>query len=195
MAETQPTVEQSPVLQALVTAKSNFGPILKNRTNPFHKSRYADLDSINKAVDAPLLEQGLVITNRLERIDGKLYLVSRLLHTSGKFDETWQQSTCPIADTNKSQELGSSITYATRYNKTALLGVVADEDDDGNSSTVISSGQVSNLVSVAKKYGWDNDEVKALIKTYGFSSASELSLGAYTQIKSELESRVVSKDK
>jgi hypothetical protein len=185
----------SPVLSALIKAKSSFGAIVKDRTNPFHKSKYATLDSINKAVDGALLENGLVTVHRLERCeDGKLYVTSRLLHESGEFDSSWQQSTCPVADTTKSQELGSAITYARRYNKIALLDVVADEDDDGNASTVITSPQQNNLVSLATRHGWSNAEVKELIQGYGFKSSSDLSLSAYQQICEELQKRSKSED-
>lgn len=194
MVETTLVQGSSPAIAALIKAKANFGAIEKDRTNPFHKSKYATLDSINKAVDGPLLEQGLVVVHRIEQIEGAMFVVSRLLHESGEFDPSWQMSTCPIPNTTDSQKLGSAITYARRYNKLQLLDIVADEDDDGNASTKITTPQRSNLASLAKKYKWSNDEVKELIAGYGFKSSADLSMSAYASICEELKNKVVEKE-
>jgi hypothetical protein len=190
--ETPEPLNLSPVIVALLKAKSSFGAIEKDRVNPFHKSKYATLDSINKAVDGPLIENGLCIVNRVANTDKGTFVVSRLVHVSGEFDETWQESTCPLPDTVDSQKLGSAITYARRYNKLALLDIVADEDDDGNASTKITQPQVNTLIALASKYKWDNEEVRTLIQSQGFNSSADLSLSAYSAICEEIKSRPIS---
>jgi hypothetical protein len=175
------------VVEALIKAKTNFGPIVKDRLNPFHKSRYATLDSVNKAVDGPLMENGFIVSHHLGVRFGKLYLVSRLIHVSGEFDLDWQESICPIPDGLEPQKMGSAITYARRYNKLQLLDLVADEDDDGNASTTITKPQVQTLIGLAKTNGWSNEEVKELIQGLGFTEASSLTLSAYLSISEQLQ--------
>lgn len=181
----------NPVIAALLKAKENFGPLTKDANNPFHKSKYASLDSVNKAVDAALMESGLCVTNNLLTEDGKTFVVSRLLHTSGEFDPTWQESRCPLLNASDSQKLGSAITYARRYNKVALLDLVADEDDDGNASTRITAPQKTRLKTLMSKHGWSIDEITKIIKAKGFVNSAELTLTAYKEVCEELESRQV----
>jgi hypothetical protein len=60
-------------------------------------------------------------------------LRTTLLHKSGQ----WIASEVPLMVGEKStmQTLGSAITYARRYGLAAMVGVVADEDDDGNAAS------------------------------------------------------------
>lgn len=182
-------IQNNPVIESLVKAKSNFGSIEKDAYNPFHKSKYSSLDAINKAVDSAMLEQGLTIIQGLKVEDGKSYLVARLVHVSGLYDPTIQESTYELPHTKKPQEMGSAMTYGRRYNKCALLGIVADADDDGNASTTISDPQYKRLIAIAKKNEWNNDDVKKLIQNYGFTSGTELTLTAYQEICETLESK------
>jgi ERF superfamily len=182
----------NPVIVALLKAKASFGAIVKDRVNPFHKSKYATLDSVNKAVDSALIDNGLCVVNRISATENGTFVISHLVHISGEFDAAWQESVCPLPDTLDSQKLGAAITYARRYNKLALLDIVADEDDDGNASTKITQPQVATLVALAKKHKWDNDEVKTLIQSQGFSQAADLSLSAYQSVCEEIKSRPIS---
>lgn len=187
-----PEIYSNPVISALLKAKASFGAIVKDRVNPFHKSKYATLDSVNKAVDGALIENGLCVVSRIASTEQGTFVISHLVHTSGEFDPAWQESMCPLPDTLDSQKLGSAITYARRYNKLALLDIVADEDDDGNASTKITQPQVSTLIALAGKHKWGNDEVKQLIQAQGFGQAADLSLSAYQSICEEIKSRPIS---
>ena len=46
----------------LLKARSQFLPVLKTKTNPYHKSHYADLNDFLTAVSGALAENGLAIT-------------------------------------------------------------------------------------------------------------------------------------
>ena len=70
-----------------------------------------------------------------ETIEGKLYLITMLAHTSGQ----WMKSVYPIISKDQtSQSIGSAVTYAKRYSLCAMVGIVTDEenkkDDDGESA-------------------------------------------------------------
>jgi hypothetical protein len=89
---------------------------------------YADLASILEAIRKPLAENGLSIIQPICPADPEhVWLVTRLIHSSGQ----WIESAYPVDVYERPQEMGSAITYARRYALTALLGIAAEEDDDG----------------------------------------------------------------
>lgn len=105
---------------------------VKTRAGGEYTFSYADLEAIWGAIRQPLSEQGLSVTQLMAYQEGKPYLVTTLLHTSGE----WLRSEYAIAPTeNGPQAFGSAISYARRYSLTALVGVVSDEDDDGNAAS------------------------------------------------------------
>jgi len=61
-------------------------------------------------------------------------LVTRLIHSTG---EWFEDGGVPLACENKSnpQKMGSAITYARRYGLCSMLGIVGEEDDDGQRAT------------------------------------------------------------
>lgn len=94
-----------------------------------YRYNYADLGSVWEAIRAPLAENGLSVAQFPETTDtGNVVVETILMHTSGQ----WLSSalvTRPRDDTP--QSIGSAITYLRRYALSAMVGVVADEDDDG----------------------------------------------------------------
>ena len=112
---------------ALAKAQSTMKPAPFNRTN-FFKQRYADLNSIIEAAREPLSANGLCVIQQLQPSEGGMMIIARLLHTSGQ----WMASYYMLpAVTMKAQDFGSHLTYARRYSYAALVGMSADEDDDG----------------------------------------------------------------
>lgn len=134
MAEPTPTIDAivtSPTIAALAaalaTAQGAMHPALKDSANPFYKSKYADLASIDHVVRAPLAAAGLAIFSAPVSAEaGRLTLVTRLMHGSGE----WMQwaITVGLKDAGP-QALGSAITYLRRYTISAALNVVTDDDD------------------------------------------------------------------
>lgn len=110
---------------ALNKAQSDFMVAKKDAKNPFFKSKYATLNSVYEAVAPALLSNGFTI---IQPIVGDS-VETTLIHASGQFIT----SSCPIvcAKQNDPQAMGSAITYARRYSLASLLGVMTDEDDDG----------------------------------------------------------------
>ncbi len=94
------------------------------------KFTYADLDSVLKAVRPLLAEQGLSFT-QIPMTDGnRVGVQTIIMHSSGQYIES-EPFLIP-AKQQDAQGYGSCMTYAKRYTLSALLGVSADEDDDGN---------------------------------------------------------------
>jgi hypothetical protein len=88
---------------------------------------YADLPAVIEAYRKPLAENGLALTQTLRVQDGHMILVSTLLHTTGQ----WLSSEYALLNYSKPQEQGSAISYARRYSASAMLGIAAEDDDDG----------------------------------------------------------------
>ena len=120
---------------ALSKAQATMPPAKMNATNPFLKSRYADLGSIAEAAKKPLADNGLAYVQMVSAPDSDLMtveLTTMLMHESGE----WLQATMAMPFQEErgkslSQAVGSVITYARRYALAAMLGIVADEDMDG----------------------------------------------------------------
>lgn len=129
-------MERSEEIRDIAMALSKFQgevpTVLKASTNPFFKSKYADLSIIMETVKEYLSKNGLSITQTLEPSE-KVRLATTLIHTSGQ----WISSTIELLPKDVTpQAYGSAITYARRYALSALIGVVSDEDDDGNAASM-----------------------------------------------------------
>jgi hypothetical protein len=111
---------------ALVAAYKTIGGVVKGAANPFFKSKYADLTSIIELVKAPLEAQGIIVLQPIKvGEDGKAFLETRLLHSSGEFISSFM----PLDVSGKEQALGSRISYFRRYQLQSLLSIPAIDDD------------------------------------------------------------------
>lgn len=91
-----------------------------------YKFKYAPLDTIIAAVRGPLSANGLAVTQLLDGGD----LVTMLLHDSGA--SLAGRVVLPTGEAI--QQFGSAVTYLRRYALQAMLGIAAEEDDDGNAA-------------------------------------------------------------
>jgi len=115
---------------ALALAAADIRPAIKDANNPAFNSKYADLGAVFDAAKPALTKHGLAVVQMPEHSDDALlHLTTRVMHKSGQ----WVEGTMsiPVGKVN-AHGYGSAITYARRYAFSAALGIVADEDDDGN---------------------------------------------------------------
>lgn len=116
--------------EAIAAAQAKLKPALKDSVNPHFRSGYASLQSVWDSARPVLEANGLSVIQTFNQSDGDLmHINTTLLHKSGEYivgtlSMKPQQST--------PQGIGSAITYARRYSLAAVLGIVVDEDDDGN---------------------------------------------------------------
>jgi len=121
---------------ALSLAQKEMPKVTFNATNPFYKSKYADLGAIIETSKPVLAKYGLSISQLVtggETPLGKhvVGINTMLIHKSGE----WINNiiTLPVdTDKNAAQEAGKTITYLRRYALSAILNMYADEDNDGN---------------------------------------------------------------
>lgn len=128
---TLPIAPLGKLLPALLAAKREMGPLIRNSINPFHKNRYADLEAVVAVSEAPLGLHGLVVVQTTDVQERGVGLVTRLYHESGEYLESWYPLK-PKSD--DPQGLAAALTYARRYALMALLGL-APEDDDGETAS------------------------------------------------------------
>ena len=137
---------------ALVKAQGQMKNATQNKTNPHFKRKYADLSAIRDAVVPVLNSHGIAV---VQGLDG-LLVWTRLMHGANQ----WIESSMTIPN-GKMQELGSAITYARRYTLSAICGIAADEDDDGNAAQAIEPEDngyldwICALEETAEKLGLD----------------------------------------
>lgn len=120
--------------ESLCKAQGSMKTVPKKKENPFFRSSYADLAAVWDAIRKPLTDNGLSVVQTTAELPGnKWVLTSILLHVSGEFISF----DYPLYSMKQdSQGMGSAMTYARRYSIMALVGAVAeDEDDDGNAAS------------------------------------------------------------
>lgn len=118
------------LVEALAAFQADLPRVELDAVNPHFKSKYASLGSVTKAVLPKLTEHGFAFTVGSFVDNGLLVLDAHLVHESGES----RSAQFPITETNP-QKVGSSISYYRRYALSALTGIVADEDDDGNAAS------------------------------------------------------------
>lgn len=138
-------MSQSELINELATALSKaqgeMQAAIKDKINPFFKSSYADLGSVWDAARPVLSKYGLCVMQTTEILSDRnqIVMVTTLAHTSGQ----WVKSYLPLNPSkNDSQGVGAAITYLRRYSLSAIVGVVCDDDDDGE--TAVGRGKQSN---------------------------------------------------
>jgi hypothetical protein len=119
------------IAQALCKAQAEMLPLIKDSSNPFFKSKYADLQAVTAACYPALQANGIAVIQSNLREDGALVVLTRLLHASAQ----WIETTCVVpAKAQDAQAYGSAYTYGRRYGLQAAVGL-APEDDDGHAAT------------------------------------------------------------
>ena len=197
---------------ALSKAQAKITGALMDSSNPFFKSKYADLASVMDAIRIPFAENELAVTQLIEEKEGKHFLITMLMHSSGEF----VRSSYPlvIKDLNNPQSIGSTVTYARRYNLAAVAGV-AQIDDDGEAAnnrihekpaekekkvlvnhapvtkSEISDEQLKHLVALVSKSKLSNDQIGQMIKLrFKKNSSRELNLHEYDELISTIEASI-----
>jgi len=120
---------------ALSKAQGQIKPAKMDKVG-YHKNKYASLGSIWDVCRKPLADNGLsIVQSPISPLGDPdtVGLTTTLLHLSGQsMTDTLYLRMADDRNKNSVQVAGSNITYMRRYALSAMLGIVADEDNDGN---------------------------------------------------------------
>lgn len=122
--------EVGELAKALINVQRQLQPATKDANNPFTKSRYATLNSVMDSCREALLSNGIWLCQYpVPAEPGCLGLVTKLTHAeSGQWQSSLAVVPLPKVDP---QGVGISMTYTRRYALSAMLGIVTEEDTDG----------------------------------------------------------------
>lgn len=114
---------------ALAKAQGQIEGAKKSSSNPFFKSKYADLAECWNTCREALTANEISVIQMPEEINenGRLNITTMLAHSSGQYISSTLTMTVTKLDP---QAIGSTITYGRRYALAAMVGL-AQEDDDG----------------------------------------------------------------
>ena len=166
------------IATALLKAQTEMSNPKKDATNPFFKSKYADLNAVREAVIPILNNNGIVVLQPIKNIEGKNFVCTMLLHETGEMIESFTEIV--YNKTNDAQAQGSGITYARRYGLQSFVCVGAD-DDDGNKASAPVDPNIAKLKACKTL-----DELSKVFKSIANPSKEITSLTV--ELKSKLSS-------
>jgi len=129
--------ETDSLYTALLAVQGELPHLQRTKINPAFRSKYVPLEELHEEVLPILNQHGLVwitqpVLGGTEEADQPC-LHYRLLHAATGDEIEGLMSL--MIDKQNPQGQGSAITYARRYSLMAVLGLVADDDDDGNKAS------------------------------------------------------------
>lgn len=124
----------SPDLKDLFAAQSKALGALRNapRTSKSHFGMYADLATLIDTIREPLSQHGLAFGQSFFIYDENYdVLVTTLHHESGQFIRSFNR----IKTNLPPQQYAATATYMKRVALAAIVGVAAEDEDDGETAT------------------------------------------------------------
>lgn len=209
------SAELDQLLPALLAASGAFPEIERTREVTVRSDRgtytfkYAPLDTIAKAVNPPLRENGLIIVQTPVRyVDGD-FLRSVLYHKSGQFLAS--EVEIHASSRGTSAQYGAALTYSRRYGESALLNLTTETDNDDpdnagrnkpgkgqargaqretndGSTAHVTAGQERQLRQAIIASGRKEDDVVAhYADAYGIRKLKELPASAFDRVMAALK--------
>jgi len=119
--------------------QSKIGKMEKEKSNPFFKSSYFDINQLLEKLQPLLLKEGLTLVQPMTTIGDRPSLTTIITEIDadvGTMKELIEnghmvQFTVSLPDIQDPQKMGSAITYYRRYALQSLFALQAS-DDDGN---------------------------------------------------------------
>lgn len=150
------------IATALLKAQSEMSNPKKGATNPFFKSKYADLNAIREAVIPILNANGISVLQPIVHVENKNFVKTILLHESGELMESLTEII--YNKVNDAQAQGSGISYARRYSLQSFVCVGAD-DDDGQKAVQSKPNATTEILKKAKDGGFSLEQIKSKYTT------------------------------
>ena len=124
----------SELSKALAKFQEEVKQPLKDKNNPFFKSKYVPLENVVEAITDVAPKNGLSFVQwALNDENGRVGVATMLMHESGEWIEF--DAVHMKADKETAQGAGALISYLKRYSLSAVFGITSDQDDDGNGAS------------------------------------------------------------
>lgn len=138
------------IAAALVKARGEFGPALKNAVNPHLKNRYANLEACLDAVTEPLIRNDIYMYQETSEDPAGVTVETVFLHASGESVRCGKLHVPAVK--SDPQGYGSALTYARRYSLVTACGL-AQEDDDGGKAARATPKQTQEPTMTTEQVG------------------------------------------
>ena len=168
--------------KALVKVQAELKPAVKDAKNPFFKSNYADINSVWDSCRDLLTENGLAVIQTTAPAEHAVIVETILAHTSGEWISG--ELMLPLTKSD-AQGVGSAITYGRRYGLAAIVGIVADEDDDGNAASP-RKAEAQNGKAIPMAADAQIEQIRALCNAKGVNP-KEFMQASYPKAKSSAD--------
>lgn len=157
---------------ALSKAQASITGALKDSSNPFFKSKYADLAACWDACRKQLTENGLAVVQTTDVLPECVVVTTTLVHSSGQ----WIKGQLPVkAKDDGPQAQGSGITYARRYALAAIVGLAQiDDDAEAAQGRTESTGHNTERAKFTKKVNEYNARLMAAVSSDNDQSLREV---------------------
>ncbi len=113
--------------------KEGVAGVTFDSSNPHFKNRYISLGKLVEVLRPIFNGKGILATQVPVTIAGEPGLQTVFYHPES--DTSFEGVVPLVLEKSNSQGLGSAITYTRRYALLSMLGLVADEDDDGEAAS------------------------------------------------------------
>jgi hypothetical protein len=124
--EQEHTLTMGKLALALSKAQLKIEGAKKDSTNPYFKSKYADLASVWDACHLALNENEIAIIQTTSNKENAIIVHTFLIHSSGE----WIKGSLGLMPVKYDpQGIGSAISYGRRYALSAMAGVCPIDDD------------------------------------------------------------------
>ncbi len=174
------------ISKAMSLAQQDMKPAQKDSVNPFFKNKYSTLNSVWESIRSPLTSNGLAVFQDVSSEEKSVSVTTRIVHGSGQWIE-FGPLCMPLFKFDP-QTMGSTITYAKRYALCAAVGVVADEDDDGEKGMArdkITKKELTELENIFAEC--DPEYIQSVI-----TGLKKMGIDSYANITQALYPRVLS---
>ena len=138
------------IATAMAKAQAALKSAAKDATNPAYNSKYADLTAVWGACRGPLTDNGIAVWQDVTMAEGNILVRTRLAHSSGQWVELGPLP-IPLGKIS-AHGVGSAISYGKRYALAAAVGIVAEDDDDGNAANAAAPESAFKSKQLKTKY-------------------------------------------
>lgn len=174
--------ELKDIATALAKAQGQINDAKKDSDNAYFNSKYADLAAVWRACRQALSSNGLSVSQGNEEINGKMYLVSLLMHESGQWIRSEIECPLPSKDAEEYNKQGklikknvlhaiaSAMTYTRRIALSAIVGVAPDDDTDDDAESTREAIRHKSIENTLPKI--NSEDVKRFIDQHNLLDLS-----------------------